>query len=297
MGGSASGVDGGQVALLQRMDADLVLRGLSSNTRASYLTHARLFLEFCERPVAALTTEDIRRFLTFLLTERRVTPATANVYSAALRFLFAVTLDRPLNYLQIPRAKQRKGLPAVLSRTQVADVLAPCANLKHRALLALIYGSGLRVSEAAGLHVADIDSAAMRVFVASGKGNKDRYTLLSQTALEALRDYWRGYRPQHPEGWLFPGPGATGHITASGIALAFDQALARAGITTPASVHTLRHCFATHLLEDGATLLPIKELLGHASLHSTTVYLHLANLTGGIRSPLDALSVGRPTDG
>lgn len=297
MGGSASGVDGGQVALLQRMDADLVLRGLSSNTRASYLTHARLFLEFCERPVEALTTEDIRRFLTFLLTERRVTPATANVYSAALRFLFAVTLDRPLNYLQIPRAKQRKGLPAVLSRTQVADVLAQCANLKHRALLALIYGSGLRVSEAAGLHVADIDSAAMRVFVASGKGNKDRYTLLSQTALEALRDYWRGYRPQHPEGWLFPGPGATGHITASGIALAFDQALARAGITTPASVHTLRHCFATHLLEDGATLLQIKELLGHASLHSTTVYLHLANLTGGIRSPLDALSVGRPTDG
>ncbi len=297
MGGSASGVDGGQVALLQRMDADLVLRGLSSNTRASYLTHARLFLEFCERPVEALTTEDIRRFLTFLLTERRVTPATANVYSAALRFLFAVTLDRPLNYLQIPRAKQRKGLPAVLSRTQVADVLAQCANLKHRALLALIYGSGLRVSEAAGLHVADIDSAAMRVFVASGKGNKDRYTLLSQTALEALRDYWRGYRPQHPEGWLFPGPGATGHITASGIALAFDQALARAGITTPASVHTLRHCFATHLLEDGATLLQIKELLGLASLHSTTVYLHLANLTGGIRSPLDALSVGRPTDG
>ena len=297
MGGSASGVDGGQVALLQRMDADLVLRGLSSNTRASYLTHARLFLEFCERPVDALTTEDIRRFLTFLLTERRVTPATANVYSAALRFLFAVTLDRPLNYLQIPRAKHRKGLPSVLSRTQVADVLAQCANLKHRALLALIYGSGLRVSEAAGLHVADIDSAAMRVFVASGKGNKDRYTLLSQTALEALRDYWRGYRPQHPEGWLFPGPGATGHITASGIALAFDQALARAGITTPASVHTLRHCFATHLLEDGATLLQIKELLGHASLHSTTVYVHLANLTGGIRSPLDALSVGRPTDG
>ena len=291
------GVDGGHVALLQRMDADLVLRGLSSNTRASYLTHARLFLEFCERPVDALTTEDIRRFLTFLLTERRVAPATANVYSAALRFLFAVTLDRPLNYLQIPRAKHRKGLPYVLSRTQVADVLARCSNLKHRALLALIYGSGLRVSEAAGLHVADIDSAAMRVFVAGGKGNKDRYTLLSQTALEALRDYWRVYRPQHPAGWLFPGPGATGHITASGIALAFDQTVARAGITAPASVHTMRHCFATHLLEDGATLLPIKELLGHASLHSTTVYLHLANLTGGLRSPLDALSVGRPTDG
>lgn len=297
MDGLLSGIDGGHAALLQRMDEDLVLRGLSANTRESYLTHARLFLEFCHRPADALTTEDIRRFLRFLLAERGVAASTANVYSAALRFLFAVTLNRPLNYLQIPRAKHRKALPYVLSRTQVADVLAQCATPKHRALLAVIYGSGLRVSEAAALRVTDIDSAAMRVFVAGGKGNKDRYTILSQIALDALRAYWRAYRPQHPARWLFPGSGAGGHITSSAIQLAFDQAVARAGITAPVSVHTLRHCFATHLLEDGATLLQIKDLLGHASLHSTTVYLHLANLTGGIRSPLDALSVEVPTDG
>ena len=296
-GGSAVGVDGGHAALLQRMDEDLVLRGVASNTRMSYLRHARLFLERCDRPVEALTTEDIRRFLRFLLTERGVAGSTANVYSAALRFLFAVTLNRPLNYLQIPRAKPRKTLPYVLSRTQVADILAQSATPKHRALFALIYGSGLRVSEAAALHVAAIDSAAMRVFVAGGKGHKDRYTILAQRALEALRDYWRAYRPQHPDGWLFPGPGASGHITSSGIALAFEQAVGRAGITAAVSIHTLRHCFATHLLEEGVPLLQIKDLLGHASLHSTTVYLHLANLTGGIRSPLDALSVGRPTDG
>lgn len=185
----------------------------------------------------------------------------------------------------------------MLSRTQVADILAQCANRKHRALLALLYGSGLRVSEAAALRVADIDSAAMRVFVAGGKGSKDRYTILSQMALEALREYWRAYRPQHPAGWLFPGPGAAGHITSSGISLAFEQAVRRAGITAPVSLHTLRHSFATHLLEDGATLLQIKDLLGHASLQSTTIYLHLTNLTAGVRSPLDTLAAGGPTDG
>jgi site-specific recombinase XerD len=281
MDGLLSAIDGGHAALLPRMDEDLALRGLSANTRESYLTHARLFLEFCHRPADALTTEDIRRCLRLLLAERGVAASTANVDSAALRFLFAVTLNRPLNSLQIPRAKHRKALPYVLSRRQIADVLAQCATPKHRALCALIDGSGLRVSEAASLHVADIDSAAMRVFVAGGKGNKDRYTILSQMALEALRDDWRASRPQHPDGWLFPGPGASGHITPSGISLAFEQAVCRAGITAPVSIHTLRHCFATHLLEDGATLLQIKDLRGHASLHSTTVYLHLANLTAG----------------
>ena len=276
-------------AVLHRMDEDLVLRGLSQNTRDSYLPHVRLFFEFCQRPVDQLTTEDIRRFLTFLITERQGAPATANIYSAALRFLFAGTLNRPLNDLPIPRAKQRRALPNILSRDQLRALFAHCANTKHRALLTLIYGSGLRVSEAACLRVGDIDSAAMRIFVAAGKGNTDRYTILSEAALVNLREYWRAYRPQSRTGWLFPGSGASGHITTSAITLAFERAVDAAGVGVPVSIHTLRHCFATHLLEDGATLLQIKELLGHASLHSTTVYLHLANLTGGVRSPLDAL--------
>ncbi len=282
-------LDAEHAAILRRMDEDLVLRGLSGNTRESYHTHARLFLTFCGHPVDSLGTEDIRRFLTFLLTEKHLNPVTVNVYSAALRFLFAVTLNRPLNYIQIPRAKCHKALPPVLTRTEVAALLAAATDVKHRALLCTIYGSGLRVSEAAALHVGDIDSLAMRVLVSGGKGNKDRYTLLSQTALIALREYWRAYRPHHADGWLFPGSNASGHITSAGIRFAFHAALTRSGIQTHASIHTLRHCFATHLLEDGATLLQIKELLGHASLHSTTVYLHLANLTAGIQSPLDAV--------
>jgi site-specific recombinase XerD len=193
-------VEAEHAGILRRMDEDLVLRGLSENTRESYQTHARLFLAFCGGPVDALGTEDIRRFLTFLLTEEHLSPATVNVYSAALRFLFAVTL----NYLQILRAKYHKALSPVLSRADVAALLAAATDVKHRALLCTIYGSGLCVSEAAALHTADIDSTAMRVFVSGGKGNKDRYTLLAQTALLALR----AYRPHHAAGWLFPGSSA-----------------------------------------------------------------------------------------
>ncbi len=274
-------------AVLARMQEDLVLRGLSVNTLDSYLRSVRIFLAFTGQPIDLLDTPHIRQFLTHLIREKHVAPATVNTYSAAIRFLFAVTLDRSLNYLQIPRQKAPKVLPAVLSRAEIAAVLAHCANIKHQALLTLIYGSGLRVSEAATMKVAAIDSAAGRVFVAAGKGHKDRYTVLSQTSLTVLRDYWRAYRPHHPDHWLFPSSARAGHITADGIQWIFARAVQRAQITPSVSIHTLRHCFATHLLEDGATLLQIKELLGHASIQSTTVYLHLAHLTAHVHSPLD----------
>ena len=276
--------------ILHRMRDDLVLRGLSPRTVDSYLTHARLFLAWCARPTDTLDTEDIRRFLAALIAEHDLAPSTVNIYSAAIRFLFAVTLNHPLNYLQIPRQKEPDTLPVVLHRTEVAAILAQAAVPQHRALLTLIYGSGLRISEAAAMKVPHIDSAAMRVRVVGGKGSQDRYTLLSKAALTALREYWRACRPQHPDGWLFPGSCPSGHITSAGIRFAFNQAVARAQITSPVTVHTLRHCFATHLLEDGATLLQIKELLGHRSIQSTTLYLHLANLTAGLQSPLDAFT-------
>ena len=167
--------------VLDRMHDDLVLRGMSPHTLASYLTHARLFLAWSARPVDALGPDDIRRFLAALITEHQLAPATVNVYSAAIRFLFAVTLNRSLNYLQIPRQKLPQALPVMLSRSDVAAILGHCVTPKHRAMLTLIYGSGLRVSEAAAMKVAHIDSAAMRVLVVGGKGHKDRYTVLSQT--------------------------------------------------------------------------------------------------------------------
>lgn len=273
--------------ILLRMKEDILLRGLSKNTLFSYTTNARIFLEYTNRPVEQLDEYDIRNFLGYLISEKKVSPGTVNTYSAAIRFLFAVTLNRTLNYLQIPRQKKRKTLPEVLTREEVFSIIERCNNIKHKAMLIVIYSSGLRISEAAALKIQHIDSKNMRVFVDCGKGGKDRYTLLSEACLIVLREYWKRYRPQHPEGWLFLGTYNVSHITSRGIESAFNESVKRTNITKKVSVHTLRHAFATHLLEDGATLLQIKELLGHASIQSTTVYLHLANIITGVKSPFD----------
>lgn len=276
-----------QEQILLRMKKDILLRGLSIRTMESYTSNARAFLEYCNQPSEQLNEHDIRNYLWYLINEKKVSPGTVNAYNAAIRFLFAVTFNRTLNYLQIPRQKKRKTLPEILSREEVSLIIESCKNIKHKAMLAVIYSSGLRISEAAALKIAHIDSKNMRLFVESGKGSKDRYTLLSETCLHVLREYFSIYRPKHPEGWLFLGTNNVSHITYRGIELAFDKAVKRANITKHVSVHTLRHAFATHLLEDGATLLQIKELLGHSSIQSTTIYLHLANLTSEIKSPLD----------
>jgi integrase/recombinase XerD len=262
---------------------------LSQNTLESYSRGARFFLEYCKRPVEQLDEKDIRNYLLHLINERKVKPVTVNNYSAAIRFLFAVTLNRTLNYLQIPRLKNRKTFPEVLTKEEVFSIIESCKNIKHKAMLSVVYSSGLRVSEAAALKIQHIDSKAMRVFVKCGKGGKDRFTLLSEECLHILRDYWRTYRPKHSECWLFLGVYKVTHITPDAITAAFNEAVKRTSITKNISIHTLRHSFATHLLEDGATLLQIKNLLGHSNIQSTTIYLHLANIPTGIKSPLDNL--------
>ena len=272
--------------VLLRMTEDIRLRELSPRTLESYTSYARAFLTFSHHPVAQLGAEEIRRFLSYLIQEKKASPSTVNVYSAAIRFLFAVTLNRTLNYLQIPRQKKHKALPEVLTRQEVSALFENCHNLKHKAMLMLVYSSGLRVSEAAAIKTAHIDSTAMRVFVQGGKGNKDRYTLLSDTCLHALREYWKAY-PKHPEGWLFVDTHQVSHSPSGSIQSAFYDALKRTSLTKHVSIHTLRHSFAMHLLEDGATLLQIKELLSHASIQSTTVYLHVASGTSDLVSPLD----------
>jgi len=273
--------------ILLRMKEDILLRGLSKNTLESYTTNARIFLEYCNRPTEQLNEHDIRNFLWYLINEKKSSPGTVNSYSAAIRFLFAVTFNRTLNYLQIPRQKKRKTFPEILTREEVFAIIESCKNIKHKAMLTVVYSSGLRVSEAAALKIQHIDSKNMRLFVDYGKGGKDRYTLLSEACLSMLRKYWKIYLPKHSEGWLFLGTYNVSHITSDGIESAFNKAVKRTNITKNVSIHTLRHAFATHLLEDGATLLQIKELLGHSSIQSTTIYLHLANITSNVKSPLD----------
>lgn len=274
---------------IAKMKEDIELRNLSENTHRNYMRNVKKFIAFCGKPVEDLDESDVRRFIRYLKEEKHLAPVTVNTYSAAIRFFFAVSLNRPMNYLQIPLMKVPKKLPNILTREEVRDLIRVCTNTKHRALLLLAYGSGLRCGEIERLRVKDIDSKEMRIFVKGGKNRRDRYALLPQNTLDALRIYWKEYRPDSPEGWLFPGFRNIGHLTRAAIALAFDSCVQKAGITKDVSLHSLRHAFATHLLEDGVELVKIKELLGHYRISSTMVYLHLANTTKEVISPADSM--------
>lgn len=275
---------------LKRLEIDMKLRGLSPHTMNSYRIHVTKFLQYVKRPVEQLDESDVRDYLIHLVRENQIKTVTINSYSASIRFFFAVTLGRTMNYLQIPRFKVAKKLPELLSRAELQTLITQCPNVKHKAFFQIAYGSGLRISEIATLRVCDIDSKAMRIFVRNGKGAKDRYTILSNECLCTLREYWTLYRPKHPEGWLFLGAGKHTHITAAAIAKALGKWNEALGLCGDISMHSLRHAFATHLLENGADLFRIKELLGHTSLSSTTVYLHLANTSAGITSPADMVA-------
>ena len=280
---------------LQKMWEDFRLRGLSESTFKHYTRNVRKFLEFCNRPIEELDETDARRFLAYLITEKNLSPRTVNQHSSSIRFFFAIGLNRHMNYLQMPLMKVPKTLPDVLTREEVGALIEVCLNAKHRAIILLAYGSGLRTGEIQRLRASEIDSKEMRILVKGFKNQRDHYTVLSQTTLDVLRDYWRIYRPNSPEGWLFPGFRNVGHITRAGVAWAFDELLKRTNITKNVTTHSLRHAFATHMLEDGVELMKIKEMLGHSRIQSTTIYLHLANTaTKGIKSPADSL--GAPND-
>jgi site-specific recombinase XerD len=274
---------------LEKLKDDIRLRGLSEGTLEVYTLGVKAFLHYTGKPLPKIDEEDIRAYLIYLTNEKKFAPKTVNQRAGAIRFFFAVTLNKTLNYLQIPRLKVPMRLPEIMSRDELTSLIANAHTVKHSAILKLAYGSGLRAGEIAHIKTSHIDSSAMRLLVVCGKGKKDRYTLLSQDCLDTLRDYWRKYRPASSEGWLFPGTKNIGTITVSGIQYAFNQAKKSAGITKDVSIHSLRHLFATHLLEAGVDLLTIKSLMGHACIKSTTVYLHLADTTTGIVSPADTM--------
>ncbi len=273
---------------LEKLYQDMRLRSYSEHTQDVYGRAVRKFLNFSRKPVEKLNEQDVRAY-TLHLMESSLSKCSINTYQAAIRSFFGVTLNRAMNYLQMPRLKEDKDLPEILSREEIAQLLDHCENPKHKAIFALAYGSGLRVSEICALRVQDIDSKQMRIFVRNSKRNKDRYTILSQQCLEFLRDYWRSFRPRHPEGLLFPGWRNLTSITEKAVNDALKKWLGVTGISRRVSIHSLRHAFATHLLEDGTDIFTIKELLGHSSISSTTVYLHLANVGANLVSPADRL--------
>jgi integrase/recombinase XerD len=273
--------------LRQRMLQDMGTRNLAVNTQLAYVQQISAFARHFDCSPEALGPEQVRAYQVHLIEERKLAAGSLSVVAAALRFLYKITLRRPWNDDDIPMPKRPLRLPIVLSPEEVVRFLACVASTKHRAILTTIYASGLRVSEAVALRPADIDSARMVLRVDQGKGRKDRYVMFSPRLLEVLRDYWRIERPKP---WLFPGDGADHHISKNAVEQACQKAHRAAGIDKPVTPHSLRHAFATHLLESGTDVRRIQLLLGHRSLATTSRYLKIAtsSLCATV-SPLDQL--------
>lgn len=276
--------------IMIKMENDIRLRGLSSQTLEEYIGRARFFLRYIgNKSLEDCDEKDIRNFLMYLMNERKLSSSTVNVYNCSLRFLFGFTMERNLNYRMIPRMKIVRRLPNIMTREQIEILFDACNNLRDKAILMTIYGGGLRLSEVCNLKGEDIYASSMRIKIRQGKGGKDRFTLLSQRNLNILTQYYIQYQPHHPEGFLF--------LTKSGnpvkwrtVQDIFKRARNRAGLSDSFTVHTLRHNFATHLLQAGTDVCQIKKLLGHTHIQSTTFYLHLLEFDDSLVSPLDSLS-------
>jgi site-specific recombinase XerD len=267
------------------MLVDLQLSGAKPRTQKTYLREAENLARYFNKSPEQLGEDELKEYLLYLMKERHLSEGTFRFYVAGLKFLYRTTLKREwaVDKIRPPRAKRK--LPVVLDLTEVESLFCVTKNLKHKAILMMTYASGLRASETASLKLTDIDSKRMMVRIRQGKGGKDRYSILSQRALEQLRQYWHKYRPTE---WLFEGAKKENPITTHSIQLMFYAAKKRAGITKPASVHTLRHSFATHLIEAGTSLHHVQMLLGHRSPTTTTVYLHVSRLNlAQVISPLD----------
>jgi len=276
--------------LRQRLIEDMSVRGFSKKTRDDYLRSVAGFAAFLGRSPDTATAEDIRRFQLHQ-SELGMRAPAMNSTVAALRFFFTYTLDRPEISRKLIRLRYPRKLPTVLSADEVARLLAAAKSLKHRAALAVAYGAGLRVAEVASLKVGDIDSTRMLIRVERGKGGRDRNAMLSPDLLTLLRAWWQDGRRQGvmlPGGWLFPGQDPTKRITTRQLSRVVEDAAQAAGITKNVSPHTLRHSFATHLLEDGVDIRVIQVLLGHAKLENTALYTRVATRTvRAVTSPLD----------
>ena len=273
--------------LRQRMIDDMRIRNLADNTQSAYLQQIIAYAEHFHRSPNELGLEAIRAYQLYLTQTRKLSPSSVSVATGALRFLYKVTLKRDWAIDEIPMPKRPFKLPVILSREEVMQFLDSIHNTKHRAILMTAYAAGLRISEVTHLKVTDIDSQRMMLRVDQGKGRKDRYVMLSPRLLEVLRDYWKILRPTL---WLFPGDLIGQPITRSAVELACHTAHRASGITKPITPHSLRHAFATHLLESGTDIRTIQLLLGHRSLATTSRYLKVATSSVcATTSPFDCL--------
>lgn len=274
--------------LRQRMIQDMRIRNLAHNTQLSYLQQVSLFARYFGKSPDLLGREDIRSYQVYLIENKKLSPGSITIAVSALRFLYKVTLRREWKWEEfIPAPKKPEKLPVILSPEEVLDFLSCVEGNKHRTILTCCYAAGLRISEAVALEITHIDSQRMTIRVQQGKGQKDRYVMLSPKLLEILREWWRRERPQQ---WLFPGDIPGRHISKDAVEQACQKAHRRCRIAKPITPHSLRHAFAVHLLEQGTDVRTIQLLLGHRSLATTARYLRIATTkVCSTTSPLDLL--------
>ena len=273
--------------LRDRMREDLVLRAYSPHTQDGYLRCAQQFAKYHMRSPEEMGEQEIRDFL-FHLANRKVSPFTQDQYVNAIKFLYSVTLKRPEVVKDIPHPKRPKVLPVILSQEEVLSFFEKIRSVKYKAIIATAYGAGLRISEVCALRLSDVDSKRMRIHIRSGKGQRDRYVMLGESLLALLREYFKETRPKG--GYLFPGQKPGTHLSTATVSLVVRRINRQAGLPKKATMHTFRHCFATHLMEAGTDIRVLQVLLGHSSIKTTLRYTHITDrLVGKLASPLDMI--------
>lgn len=273
------------VKALNAVKFNLEFQRCSVNTIYQYERKIIRFVEAVQKPIHTLTSQDAANYI-FPFVNSKYSSDHLNQIRAALRLFFTVGLQKSFDESLIPRIRKQFIKPAVLSQEEIKQILSHIKNPRYRIILYTCYSSGLRIGEALNLRVKDIDSKNMQVIVRQGKNRKDRYTILSQSCLDALRRYWKMYQPKGE--YLFPGDSTEKPMTRQGIQKMFHMALLKTGIPKKACIHTLRHAFAAHLYESGVDLPTIQVLLGHSSIASTNIYMHISRKhIQGIKSPTD----------
>jgi site-specific recombinase XerD len=280
---------------LLKMRQDMRLKNYTSNTCDDYFRYVSRFLDFTKKDAMSITYADIREFIFHMNDVEHKKPSTINVYTAAIRFFFEYTLGYIWDPKKIPKMKRDKNLPVILTREQVNQLIDSMDNYKHKAITATMYSSGLRVSEVCHLRYEDISRTQKMIHVPISKNRQDRYTILSDYNLEILTEYW--FRFNRPRGWLFPSTVRDAPLTTSAVEMFIKKHSESLGLPTGVTPHTMRHCFACHMLEDGVSHTFIQQLLGHRSPKSTDVYLQMTSKAlMGIRSPFDTYREGLSDD-
>ena len=273
--------------LLEKLKEDMEMRGFSDHTKASYYRKAKEITEYFGKPMKQVKVQELRDYLLkYLREERGLTEKSVNYYNNVIRFIYDVVIDEPINKRQLPLYKGKRRLPKILSEEELNVFFNACENYMYKTIFMMIYGSGLRISEATNIRIEDIDSKKMRLFVRNGKGERERYTVLPKASLEMLRECYRRYRPNHPEGYMFLNREGN-PLKVERLRVFFRRYRRKAGISEEFIVHSLRHSFATSLVEEGIPLVQVKELLGHSCIRSTMTYVHVANNMQRVDSPLD----------